>query len=151
MPNILDIGQHKSFIDYKDIVNNIYSVKHILFFMSIRNPWSRYLSWYFHHTKGRTSLDDFIRKQSDRLMLPNLLFFQKGITSDISLHYIRFESLQADFDNVCDILDIPRQKLPHYNNSNHIKPYSYYYSTFAKDFVSSRYQRDIEFFKYKFE
>ena len=144
------IARHTKFTKCSRILKGLYPIRDILFFVSIRNPWDRYISWYLHWTKGEMSLVEFIFQHKKSLLLPSMKSFIDGMSDDLSLHYIRFENLQEDFDDLCDILDIPKQILPHYNQSkrNH---YSSYYSIDARNFIAKQYEEDIEMFKYKFE
>lgn len=103
-----------------------------------------------HHTKGRMSLNKFIFSHPRGLFLPSMQSFLAGMSDDLRLHYIRFENLQGDFDDLCDILNIPRQTLPHYHRRKR-SHYSFYYNTDTRKFIAKQYEQDIESFKYKFQ
>jgi hypothetical protein len=62
----------------------------------------------------------------------------------------RFEMFQADYDILCNRIELPLQQLPHLNKSTH-GHYSEYYDTETKELVGKLYAKDIELFKYKFE
>lgn len=63
----------------------------------------------------------------------------------------KFETLQQDFDTVCDKISLASQKLPHIKKSKHrTKHYTEHYDDELVDIVSTIYSKDIEYFGYKF-
>jgi hypothetical protein len=154
-------------------------------FSFVRNPWDRIVSeykyrghpmrmsfktWLFQHLPKPGFSDayyhivpqhEFIYDASGRL-LPDFVG--------------RYESLQADFDIVCERIGVPRTPLPHENRSmdaprvrslNDVKKrirrwlwtlrptnvfprYTDYYDDESLAFVTERYRKDIESFGYEF-
>jgi hypothetical protein len=84
------------------------------------------------------------------LRLSNSLDWVSGPDGRILVDFIgRVENLQADFDHICDRIGIRRRRLPHANRSSH-KPYWEYYDAATREVVAARFQRDIDYFGYRF-
>ena len=129
-------------------------------FTCIRNPWERMISLYFSPDKNRTewNRDAFIRVV--KRAPPTLSYLDdrpRGIArliqrkANIELDFVmKFETLQTDFDAVCDAIGIPKQTLPRYNAANR-KHYSAYYDGDLIQLVAKKFQYDIEHYQYAFE
>lgn len=59
----------------------------------------------------------------------------------------RFETMQEDFDVICDRIGIPRKKLPKRNRTAH-RHYENYYDDATRELVAEKYRRDIRVFGY---
>jgi hypothetical protein len=84
------------------------------------------------------------------MFLPQLEWItdEKG---DIIVDFVgRFENLQADFDTVCDEINLERQDLHHENRSRHDDTYRSYYDDETKAIVEDCFKADIEYFGYEF-
>lgn len=138
-------------------------------FTFVRNPWCRAVSDYFW-MKRNLNLEDSFKNylllkgnfDTQRLRYPHLNKEGRGDhilpQSDFILNSNgeqivdligRFETLQQDFDIVCDKIGIPRKQLPHKNKTNH-KHYTKYYDDETRQIVAKKYAKDIEYFGYKF-
>ena len=62
----------------------------------------------------------------------------------------RFESLQTDFNTVCDRVGCDRAVLPHVFKTTH-EHYARYYTSETRDIVGELYAVDIANFGYRFE
>ena len=127
-------------------------------FSFVRNPWDKMVSqYYFNHTKWvkpDTSFSQYIKKMGagikitayEYLHLPYLQDKDKTVLVDF---IGRFESLQEDFNAVCDKIETPRLNLRHVNKSNH-KHYTEYYDDETREIVADKFKEDIDHFGYKF-
>ena len=148
-------------------------------FAFVRNPWSRLLSEYryrnyFHHR----SFKDFVLHKMPspgfddkyRHVMPqyDMLYDKEG---NLLVDYVgRFETLQQDFDRVCEKLAIEDSRLPHRNPSdkksrdlkrklknmlfmngeNRHHGLTDFYDDETRDAVADYYRKDIETFAYQF-
>ena len=136
-------------------------------FCFVRNPYDRLVSaWKYNgDVEGKHTLDfeGYVKEVAEKIDtkegLPHIgLWNQRGfvhanrqvdwIVDDIDF-IGRFETLQKDFNQICDALDLPRTQLPHENQSNR-RPYQDYYTEEAREIVTEIYKEDIERFGYTF-
>lgn len=148
-------------IDITYYINTFENHQEYFKFTFVRNPFDRALSKYFHHyhrpTGGGTKIEKkaremqfktWVKKGGLKVFKPQYNFMYKE--SKLLVDFVgRFENLQEDFNIVCDKIGIPRQQLPHKNQSKH-KHYTEYYDDETKEIVAEKYAKDIEYFGYEF-
>ena len=120
-------------------------------FTCIRNTWDRLIAFYFSPHIGRTEFNrdefhDFIKEKA-HFNQKAFLCIEEKIVMDFLM---RFENLSHDFEKVCKHLGL-EASLPHINQSNHNKPYQYYYAPDTIDLVQNLYGQEIELFEFMFE
>ena len=132
-------------------------------FMFIRNPWDRLASRYewqkFVMPKSHINFTKVTQRTfKEFVKLRASAIFEKWCYVDLMhdkngkqvVDFVgRFENLQDDFDILCDRIGHPRQQL---NNTNHLKRKNYteYYDNETLEIVTQVFQRDIDYFGYKF-
>jgi hypothetical protein len=122
-------------------------------FACVRNPWERAISYYFSPYRGVTgfSKSDFIEFMSTTV--PMTYFLRERADQPLAEApgnldaIMRFETLQADFDAVCDRLGLPREALPVRNRSERGEVATYYDEE-TVEVVRQAYAEDIELFGY---
>jgi len=153
-------NKHSTLSHYKFCLST--KVYHSLFkFSVIRNPWDRMISYYFspHLQATEWNRDNFLkllnRAQTLRHHICEEALSEKNVDaskkldSDIDF-LIKFENLNEDFKKICKIIDIPFEKLPVRNKSQH-EHYSNYYDEELIQIVNDKFHEEIVFMNYKFE
>ncbi|ELS03908.1 Sulfotransferase family [Xenococcus sp. PCC 7305] len=157
---------HRILRDYKVNYQDFFK------FTFVRNPWDKMVSFYHFHryrrfdllpSNKKPSFKEFITtemhnleftkhqgKSSRSFRMSNQLDWISDHNGKIAIDFIgRYETLQSDFELVCDALQIPRKILPHKVKSRH-KSYREYYDAQTQEIVCQRFRKDIEYFKYEF-
>jgi hypothetical protein len=160
----LEIGQHATmpelvtFFTGKGI-----SIEDYFKFSCVRNPWALVVSnfFYFKHTTKADGawferwrrIPNFEQFVLHHLGLLKSIPQSKMITDKAGNLMVDFvmktETLQEDFNTVCDRLDVPHVELGNFNTSDH-KHYSEYYNDTTRDVVARLFAKDIELFGYEF-
>jgi hypothetical protein len=135
-------------------------------FAFVRNPWDRVVSqWHYmnnyaqsgseinykkHCNKVLKSIDSFSQFAKSKHTIGQCMNWVQHQNS-VAVNYVgKMETIQYDFDIICDKLNLPRQVVPHHNKTNK-KDYSEYYDDETREIVAQKYAKDIEQFSYKFE
>jgi len=164
------LNQHSKYKDIKEYFdNNNFNINDYFKFAFVRNPWDlqvskfKYLKRLYKENKhtyiewvkknGNLSFKEFLMQSDD----PQLNYLsEKHIDSQtpkqnkVLVDFIgKHETLQLDFNTICDKIGIPRQELPHENKTEH-KHYTKYYDDETREIVAKKFAKDIEYFGYKF-
>jgi hypothetical protein len=136
--------KHATLKDYRDALGA--RLSSFFIFAAIRNPYDRVISSTAFSKGGIAGPLDFEAMRLPRAQLDFLLLDGKVAVTN----FIRFETMQADFDRICDRIGVPRESLPHKNASvrDH---YAQYYTERAKLKVRLHYRQEFEVFNYGFE
>jgi hypothetical protein len=131
-------------------------------FCFVRNPFDRLVSHHFHVLKtnqlhGALPRDctfgnyvDFLDRKEFRRQVVVQHEFIVDEASNSAVDFVgRFESLQSDFDFVCDKLGMPRKNLNRVNSNEH-PPYAALYDRRSREKVEMLCRKDIEYFGYCF-
>ena len=132
-----------------------------LSFAFVRNPWARVVSWYRNVMRSNThqrrlgipsecSLREFLENHGEQWALRPQLFWLMDADGNIGVSEIgRFESLEADFDRICQLIGIETPSLGHalYTGSY---DYREIYDSWSRQWVADRYAKEIEIFEYSF-
>lgn len=125
-------------------------------FCCVRNPWERVVSHYFSPHRGQVvwSREAFLQFINSPEVKP-LAYYLADEGDDLQAavakmsFVVRYENIQADFDQVCDLLGLLRTNLPHRNKSNR-EDYSKYYDRESAAVVMEKLKAEIELFGYTY-
>ena len=162
-----DYGDDPNHVSYEVLNNNTCEgdrklINSFFKFAFVRNPFDRAVSIYKYIQKQESAKcrDNFILSKTFKQFAATNLISESGKNSIwFSDQYSqvkdcdfigRFETLQADFDIVCQKLGITRNPLPVKNTTKH-EHYSEYYDEETIEIVARKYHADIIRFGYKFE
>ena len=125
-------------------------------FSVVRNPWDRFVSgWkYLPSTRERTLHDvlaDLPREGADyrHLTRPQHAILYDEHERLIVDYVMRFETLQRDFDRVCDIIGKPRRTLEHCNRGDRAH-YAGYFDEKSRRAFLRHFGKDFELFGYSY-
>lgn len=131
-------------------------------FTFVRNPWDRLVSAHTYLTGGYGNPGD--TKYGNSLS-SDFKYFVKNQLQDVKAGHFtpmfcwlnddidfvgKIENYQNDFNTICDMIEVPREKVPHVNKTNH-KHYTEYYDDETRQIVAEKYAKDIELFNYEFQ
>jgi len=166
------VGYHRTISDYslcfdKETYDSLWK------FTFVRNPFNRVISAFFYLKQGGRSYIDHIVKQKlldqystfpefvlalDRMrhlmelvhLRPQESFLKNPTNGNIEADFIgRFESIQQDFQLVCERLGIRQDPLPRRNTRRAASiEHASYYNARTRKIISGLYKRDFEAFGY---
>lgn len=148
-------------------------------FTAVRNPWDLVVSSYWWELNKKVSIKDYLRvinfkalfdysKAVKKILRPksfeeyvvnlpqvyiNTSFYFEKNGKPIEDYYIRYESLEKDFQRVCKKLKVKPSKLLSLKSKTRKdkKHYSQYYTKKTKDIIAKLFKKEIKFFNYRFE
>lgn len=136
-------------------------------FAFVRNPWDLQVSSYHHIRRerpqlmqGNESFEDFLRRKLDpdrpwQYHLDTSVESQSHYIIDLQGQQIvdfigRYETLQEDFNHICDRIGITSIALPHRRKASDRADYRGYYDESTRRLVAERFAQDIERLGYEF-
>ncbi len=134
----------------------------------VRNPWDLQVSSYHHIRRekpevlrGVTNFGDFLRLKFDPerpydYMLDTSAELQHEYIVDLQGRVIvdfigRYESLEEDFDTICQRIGISTPHLPHLRKAREREDYRTYYDDSLAEMVAEHYRRDLDVLGYTFD
>ena len=115
--------------------------------------WHNYVAYYKLILK-KIARKDYIYLGGKHIpILDNTRYYFDRLGKPICDYYIRYESLEEGYREVCRKVGIPYEKLPLTKNKirPHSKHYSQYYDEETKRIIAEYFKKEIECFGYSFE
>lgn len=127
-------------------------------YSTVRNPFDRLISaWKFlestRHRPLIEVLQDLPRHSPDyeHLTRPQIAILRgPGSKTLVADDLIRFESLQRDFDRICDRIGRRRAILPHVNRTERAGDYRQYFDSRTQEIAEDIFAEDFDAFGYSF-
>ena len=137
-------------------------------FTIVRNPWDLQVSSYHHIRRekpavleGVTNFEDFLKRKFD----PERAYdFMLDISAESQSEYLvdlqgrmivdfvgRYETLQQDFNQICERVGIKPTPLPHLRRARDREDYRRYYTDELADLVAEHYASDLQRLGYTFD
>lgn len=147
--------KHSTYADYRreyggDVCDGLFK------FCCVRNPWERVVSHYFSPHRGevvweREAFLQFINSAEVKPLAHYLAAEGDNLQVAVAKmsFVVRYESIQAGFDQVCDLLGLPCTSLPHRNKSQR-EAYTQYYDEESISAVTEKFKDEIALFSYEF-
>jgi len=138
-------------------------------FAFVRNPWDLQVSSYHHIKRERPefipdrikSFSDFVQWKLDperpyQYHIDTSIEKQTDYLIDLSGNIIvdfigKYESLQQDFDHVCETTGMKKRALPHRRQAKDRKSYRDYYDDQTAQRIADYFKKDIDILKYSFD
>jgi hypothetical protein len=156
-PALANFPQHASALYVRELIpEEIFNTYYKFTF--VRNPWDWQVSLYHYMRQSKThfqhdlimslNFEEYIDwRVNHDLRLQSDQFVDEG--GKILVDFIgKFENLEKDFGQVCNLLSIERF-LPHKNPSKH-RSYREYYDDRTYQLVKEAFAKDIALFDYEF-
>ncbi|WP_294227502.1 sulfotransferase family 2 domain-containing protein [uncultured Shimia sp.] len=130
---------------------------------NIRNPWDKTVSWFHFRNPGVKSLPEeeivaafraFMNPEDDSNLTIGLdthIYFINGVP--VADEYIRYDTMSADYNRICQKLDLDAPPIPELKRGPRGKktvPYQKYYDTELRDRVADIYAKEIDAFGWSF-
>lgn len=127
-------------------------------FSAVRNPFDRLISsWKYLRSTRNLTLHDVLRNPPMQghdyrhLTRSQVAILREPGANNLVVHdLIRFETLQPDFDRICDRVGRPRQMLPHLNSGHNKSSYQSYFDPYTRRLAEALFSEDLAAFKYEF-
>lgn len=123
-------------------------------FACVRNPWERAISYYFSPYRGVSGFDKGEFIEFMHTTVPMTYFLRQSPDqplAEVPANFdalMRFETLQADFDGVCERVGLPKQALPVRNRSER-GAVETYYDDETVELVRAHFAEDVALFGYQ--
>lgn len=158
--------RHSKVIAAKEMLPDEYFAQ-LFKFAFVRNPWDLQVSS-FHHIKrerphvmeGRDDFVSFLKWKFDperpyQYHIDTSIELQSdylvGLDGKVIVDFIgHYESLQDDFDKICQQIGVSKIELPHKRKATDRNKYLSYYNDETADLVAKHFARDIELLGYSF-
>lgn len=127
-------------------------------FSAVRNPFDRIISsWKFLESTRHRPLEEVLEnppretRDYEHFTRPQISILREPGAKDLVTNdLMRYETLQQDFDRICERIGRPRMLLQHVNTSEREPGYHQYFNARSRKLAENLFAEDLEVFVYKF-
>ena len=147
---------------YKNLKQANENPKRYIKISSVRNPWDRAVSLYYHLLGNEKRLLNVFNKSTQKtsklMFTGNFDDFIRHVMSDLPQNYyenfshiIKFEELQKGFDTICKTINVDSVQLPIINyKTDRPSDYRSMYNSSSAEFIYKKNKNIINTFSYTF-
>jgi len=148
-------------------INELTDVDDYFIFSFVRNPYTRFASWYEHYKKQNSynkPFSDFINSINhlDFVFFSQEYFLYHGATDTKKVSFVgKFENYENDLKFIFEKINVNFEKVPHLNPNKYYEKHpslntfnlykNYYKKEWMKDWIKTKYKNDFKIFGYELE
>ena len=144
-------------------INQLRDVEGYFIFSFVRNPYTRFASWFEHRKREDKAylFSDFIKSIDplDFLFFSQDYYLNHGKTNEKKMSFVgRYENFNEDLNYILNHIGVEQKEIPHLNRNKYWEKFpnldtwslykTYYREPWMKEWVKEKYKNDFTIFHY---
>jgi len=124
-------------------------------YTTIRNPFDKLISYYFsphrwHQTTNKQPKWDYHKIELILNQMPELRWFINTPALMDNIKFLKYETINGDFNKMCEEVGLPKLNLSHRNKSTNRSDYRIYYNNRLIDLIYNKHKFEISIGNYQY-